>query len=208
MDVYKFGNPDSDIVLVDIVGEHNIGSVENEVSIIKSNTNRDFCLIAVKVDDWNRDLSPWKADAVFGREDFGGGAASTLNAVRELCQYSDKKYYIGGYSLAGLFALWAAYESDIFVGAIGASPSIWFPGFIDYMKNNEFRSSQAYLSLGDREHKVRNSVMSTVRERIIEASNCLQLQGIDCILEWNQGNHFSNTDIRVAKGFSWALNID
>ena len=36
------------------------------------------CQAAVKVNDWNLDLSQWAAPAVFGEEDFGGGAAKTL----------------------------------------------------------------------------------------------------------------------------------
>ena len=30
--------------------------------------------------------------------------------------------------------------------------------------------------------------------------------GVDCILEWNQGNHFKDADLRTAKAFSWVLN--
>lgn len=33
-----------------------------------------FRLIAVKIDRWNHDLSPWAAPAVFGKENFGDGA--------------------------------------------------------------------------------------------------------------------------------------
>ena len=52
--------------------------IPTEISLIKERTERDFCLLACEVDDWNRDLSPWEADAVFGNEPFGGKAEETL----------------------------------------------------------------------------------------------------------------------------------
>ena len=115
-----------------------------------------FCLVALKINNWNNDLSPWSAPAVFGKENFGGNADAALKEVLSLCTDRSKAYYIGGYSLAGLFALWAAYQTDIFEGVAAASPSIWFPGFVDYMEKSDLKASKVYLSLGDKEEKVRN----------------------------------------------------
>ena len=118
----------------------------------------------IKVNNWNEELSPWNAPAVFGNEGFGSGAEATLKAVLDVLDPFDKtkNYYIGGYSLAGLFALWSACQTDVFAGVAAASPSIWFPGFIDYMKEHAPHTGSVYLSLGDREEKIRNPVMSTV----------------------------------------------
>ena len=41
------------------------------------------------------------------------------------------KLYLGGYSLAGFFSLWAAYQTDRFAGVAAVSPSVWFPGWMD-----------------------------------------------------------------------------
>ncbi len=30
-------------------------------------------------------------------------------------------------------------------------------------------------------------------------------KGTDCVLEWNQGNHFKDADIRTANAFKWVL---
>lgn len=202
---YEYGNPEAQTVLVQMVDDHDLEAIENEYSLIKKSTNRDFLLVAIKVESWNVDLSPWKAPAVFGKEDFGDGAKDTLSEVLSLCSDRSRTYYIGGYSLAGLFALWTSYQSDIFSGVAAASPSIWFPGFIDYMKENEIRTKSVYLSLGDREEKTRNPVMATVGEKIREAKALLDEKGVDCTLEWNQGNHFKDADIRTAKAFAWVL---
>ena len=107
------------------------------------------------------------------------------------------------YSLAGLFALWAAYQTDVFAGVVAASPSIWFPGFVDYMKANDIKVKNVYLSLGDKEEKAKNPTMATVGDCIREAYAWLNEQGVNVTLEWNQGNHFKDADVRTAKGFTW-----
>ena len=143
---------------------------------------------------------------LFRSEDFGGGASKTLEELLTLCDDKEKTYYIGGYSLAGLFALWAAYQKDIFSGVAAASPSLWFPDFDRYMNENAIRTGNVYLSLGDREEKVRNPVMATVGDRVREAHKLLKERNVNCILEWNNGNHFKDPDIRTAKAFAWVMN--
>ena len=208
MITYEYGNPEADTVLIQPTGEHELASLENEVREIEKRTSKEFRFIATKVENWNDDLSPWKAPAVFKTEDFCGGASKTLENIIALCADKNRKYYIGGYSLAGLFALWAACQTDIFSGVAAASPSVWFPGFIDYMKTYKMKSQNVYLSLGDREEKTRNPVMAQIGNCIKEEYRCLLENGINCILEWNKGNHFKEADIRTAKAFVWILNND
>ncbi len=205
MTVHEFGNSDADIVLIQPVDEHDLSGLENEVALIKKISGIDFRLIAVKVNNWNSDLSPWRAPAVFGKDDFGNGAAKMLEEILKFCGNKNKTYYIGGYSLAGLFALWATYQTDAFKGVAAASPSMWFPGFTDFMKEREIGTGTVYLSLGDREEKTRNPVMATVGEKMREAHALLSGRGVNCALEWNEGNHFQEADIRTAKAFSWVI---
>lgn len=205
MITYEYGNPEADTVLIQPTGEHELASLENEVREIEKRTSKEFRFIATKVENWNDDLSPWKAPAVFKTEDFCGGASKTLENIIALCADKNRKYYIGGYSLAGLFALWAACQTDIFSGVAAASPSVWFPGFIDYMKTYKMKSQNVYLSLGDREEKTRNPVMAQIGNCIKEEYRCLLENGINCILEWNKGNHFKEADIRTAKAFAWVM---
>lgn len=208
MITYEYGNPEADTVLIQPTGEHEMASLENEVREIEKRTSKEFRFIATKVENWNDDLPPWKAPAVFKTEDFCGGASKTLENIIALCADKNRKYYIGGYSLAGLFALWVACQTDIFSGVAAASPSVWFPGFIDYMKTYKMKSQNVYLSLGDREEKTRNPVIAQIGNCIKEEYRCLLENGINCILEWNKGNHFKEADIRTAKAFAWILNND
>ena len=205
MITYTYGNPEASIVLMQPVDDHDLSEIEGEITQIQKMTSLDFQLIAVKVDDWNKDLSPWKAPAEFGNEDFGDGASRLLEEIMLLTSDDNKIYYLGGYSLAGLFSLWASYRTDRFTGIAAASPSVWFPGFLTYMKEYENRSRAICLSLGDREEKTKNAVMATVGDRIREAYAWLQQCGIPCTLEWNPGNHFKDPGMRTAKAFAWVM---
>ena len=136
MVIHEYGNPSAKTVLIQPVDEHDLAGMENEVESIRKLAGDEFRLLAVEIRDWNRELSPWQAPAVFGKEGFGAGAAETLAEIMKLCEDGSKTYFIGGYSLAGLFAIWAAYQTDVFKGVAAASPSMWFPGFADYMREN------------------------------------------------------------------------
>ena len=200
-----YGDPDAPTVLIQMADDRDLEGMESEAAEIRKLTDKKFSLIAVKVQNWNIDLTPWKAPAAFGKEAFGAGAADTLAGVLKLCADRKKTHIIGGYSLAGLFALWAVYRTDVFAAAAAASPSVWFPGFIEYMKERRPQAGSVYLSLGDREEKTRNPVMAAVGFRIREVHELLKGQGIETVLEWNPGNHFRDADIRTAKAFAWAM---
>jgi len=208
-----YGNDNSDILLLQMVDEHELETIEQEISFIKElSPEKEFCLLAVKVNDWNRDLSPWASPAVFGKEDFAGKAEETLQVLLEEIlpaitekDSSRRKIIIGGYSLAGLFSLWSAYQTDYFDGIAAASPSIWYPHFTEYMISNVIHSKRVYLSLGDREERTRNPVMSRVGDAIREGEQILKNAGVDCVLEWNKGNHFKNADLRTARAFAWVM---
>ena len=205
MRVIEYGNPDASLVLIQPVDEQDLSVIENEVKEIERLSEKDFHLLAVRINNWNHDLSPWNASAVFGKDGFGDGANATLEEIQKFCADKSKTYIIGGYSLAALFSVWAAYQTDLFAGVAAASPSVWFPGFIDYMKDHEIMSGKVYLSLGDKEEKARNSVMATVGKHIREAHEILNRKGIDTILEWNEGNHFKDSDLRTARAFAWVM---
>ena len=205
MQIFHYGNFSASTVLIQPVDDHDLEEMETELNEIRKQGKADFQLIAVKVDNWNQDLSPWEASAVFGREGFGDGAGELLQFLLGQCVDRRKTYYIGGYSLAGLFSLWAAYQTDIFAGVAAVSPSVWFPGFLQYMKEYDMRAKSVYLSLGNREERTRNPLMATVGDCIREGYNLLKMQKIRTVLEWNPGNHFKDAGIRTAKGFAWLI---
>lgn len=120
-------------------------------------------------------------------------------------QQINRKYILAGYSLAGFFALWASYQTDLFSDIAAVSPSVWYPGWIDYAKKHQTRAERIYLSLGDREEKTRNAMMSQVGDAIRGQYQLLQRDNIPSTLEWNPGNHFRDNGLRMAKGIAWCL---
>ena len=64
---------------------------------------------------------------------------------------------------------------------------------------------KVYLSLGNKEEKTRNPVMAQVGDAIRALPDIFTPQGAACTLEWNEGNHFRDPDLRLAKAFTRLL---
>lgn len=169
----------------------------------------NITLVALPV-DWDSDLTPWRAKSVFrGQRDFGDGAEDTLawitGSLLPALGPRPERVFLGGYSLAGLFALWAGCRSDAFDGVAAVSPSVWYPGWTDWPGLRSFRCPAAYLSLGDAEERTRHPVMRTVGDALRRTHGLLCEQGIRTTLVWNPGNHFRDPAERTAAGFRWLL---
>jgi predicted alpha/beta superfamily hydrolase len=211
---YYAGEEAPAALLIQPADEHDLAVMDHEAALIAEGAPLPFALAAFKVADWDRDLSPWPAPPVFGDEAFGDGAAQTLDLieatllpglVNRMNLNPSIPVVLGGYSLAGLFALWSAYQTDRFAAAAAVSPSVWFPGWLDYAKAHTPKAGAVYLSLGGREDKTHNPVMATVGDCIREQHGIFKDQGVPAVLEWNPGNHFKDPDKRCAKGFGWCL---
>ena len=197
-------------LLIQPIDEHDLEVLEQEVEAIRNLSDKSFSLVAFMIEDWNQELTPWAAPPVFGKIPFGDGAEKTLEFITSQLLpevKGDIPYLIlGGYSLAGLFALWAGYQTDQFEGIVAASPSVWYPQWIDYASEKSPLAQSVYLSLGDKEEKAKNQVMAQVGNAIRKQHELLNGQKVNTTLEWNPGNHFVDSEKRTAKGFAWVLN--
>ena len=139
------------------------------------------CSLIIKNNiDWNKSLSPWPCVRITkGVGPFLGKADAFLRELedevsREIakCRLTPSAVYIAGYSLAGLFALYSLYKTDLFDGAACCSGSLWYPGFVDFVKNNEFCKppKRMYMSLGDKESSVKNQVFASVEDKTREVA--------------------------------------
>ena len=210
-------NEDTEYILIQPVDENDISVLDNEVKHIEENTDRNFSLVAFKIEDWNSELTPWEMPLLRGKGNFGDGATRTLEFIKNelipaLSEYTNTenkeiKYILGGYSLAGLFSLWSGYQTDIFEGIAAVSPSVWYKKWIEYVEAEKPLSEKIYLSLGDTEEKTKNQILSKIGDNIRKQHEILENSGnVKTVLEWNEGNHFKNPDIRTAKGFLWVMN--
>ena len=202
-----FGDSASKNVFLQLVDEHDLALMDCEAEAVRTLTGcSDWCIHAVPVSDWNQDLTPWCADPIFGRQGFGDGAPRTLQRLLEIVgDENNCRCFLCGYSLAGLFALWAGCQTDAFAGITAASPSVWYPGWVAYAQMHPMRSSAVYLSLGEKEEKTRNHIMASVGTAVRRQHELLSAAGVKTTLEWNPGNHFVDSDRRMAKGIAWML---
>ena len=174
-----------------------------------------WCFVFIPVKDWFSDLTPWEVPPVWGKQAFGDGAAQTLKILLEeeipcledeYGKQEGRQYILSGYSLAGLFVLWAGMETDFFCGIAAVSPSLWYPGWKKYMESHTPKAGAIYLSLGKKEEKVRNQIMKQVGNEVRMQHEQLEKAGIATALEWNEGNHFQDSEKRLARGITWVLN--
>lgn len=195
-------------------------------------------LVNIGVDLWEENFSPWCAPRVFAKgPNFGDGAQKTLDTlINQVIPWAEPDLaeppayrVLVGYSLAGLFSLWAGVSQQLARGCqpntaaapqlstpaavfqrIGAvSGSFWFPGLLDYvdqqLSGGAVGLTHAYLSLGDREARTPNPQIMHVRENAEFLASKLENAGITSTFELNRGNHFQNVEGRMQKALDWLV---
>ena len=184
--------------LVLLNGEAGEGAMVH--AAVKGMTDVEFTLAAVSGLRWEDDLTPWPIPPI--RNGQAPCAGQGLPAAPEYVA-------LAGYSLAGLFALYAMYRVDLFARIASASGSLWYPDFVAFAKTHALarRPDALYLSLGDREGKTRNSLM-----RPVEGNTCILAEyycsaGINTRLEMNPGGHFNDPIGRMARAIAWTLEV-
>ena len=176
-----------------------------------------FTLAAIGGLDWNHDMAPWDSPPAFkSAEPCTGGADAYLRLLtEEIIPTAEKELAaaprwrgILGYSLAGLFALYTIYQTDLFSRVGSVSGSLWFPGIKEYVLSHEPKQHPdcLYFSLGDKESKTRNPFLKSVRQNTEEIQAHYAVQGIDTVFQLNKGNHYAHAAERTAAGICWLLN--
>ena len=214
MNVFSTQNPVNAPVFIWGLDMSHGETAESLFDEVKALTNNDFSLAVFDVTDWNAQFSPWTAPAVFGKDSFSGKGNDTLCFLEDeflpeiKSKFPKSEVFLTGYSLAGLFSLWALYETDKFNGAVCCSSSLWFDKWDEYASLHRIKSpSTIYMSLGDREEKTKNKVMSIVGDRTRRQAEILKEDpNVEKLyFEWNEGGHFVEPLKRVAKGITRIL---
>ena len=216
----------------------NVRKIGDELwrSLRKDFSRKGAGLVMFEVEDWNHDLSPWPAERIFREgEGFAGGGRDYLE---DLCgqvipeiegRYAEISYIqrraIGGYSMGGLFALYALLKSPLFTDLISVSGSLWYEGIVEYISERAGREGKvsglqedlrreeeynrgrgrAYFSLGQREPKTRNPVMRRVGEQTAAIVELMKEWGFCVHFEWNPGNHFRDELGRMERAIRYML---
>ncbi len=185
--------------------------IKDEVELIAGVT---FTFCELIVNDWDRYLTPWEVKANMKGRIFQGQAAVLLhsletNVVLKIKEHvKDAKIYIAGYSLAGLFALWSLYESNVFDGAACCSGSLWYPGWKEFATQHNLKNTcSIYLSLGKKEKNTKHPMMRNVEDNMklqyerLKQDSCTEMLQMD----WHEGGHFNNTEERIEMGIRWLV---
>lgn len=176
----------------------------------------DCNLLVVSKLDWDRDMTPWYCPPIApGDSPCEGGADAYLDLLltqilpvaRERCVGSPAFVAIAGYSLGGLFALYATYRCRAFSRVASMSGSLWFPDFVDFATKEPMarEPERLYLSLGDHEARTRNPYLRTVQDNTQRLVDLYRERGLDVTFELNPGNHFKQPALRTAKGIAAIL---
>lgn len=179
----------------------------------------EFILVSIAKMSWHNDLTPWEYSPFYkGDSKYLGYADSYLKEIEndfipKVEEYITNKlnkkisyYGIAGYSLGGLFALYSGFKTDRFKRIASASGSLWYPKFSEFVKSNKLSDNidKIYFSLGNKESKSKNEVLSTVENKTKKIYEYIS-KSINSIYEENEGNHFKDSILRMAKGIKWIL---
>lgn len=208
--VYPSLVPDTPVVYLNTFTEES-GLVHQSLCYMN---RRDFTLVTISNLAWNHDMSPWNCPPIF-KDDTPctGGADKYLRLLTEEIIPQAEQFMkghaawrgIAGHSLAGLFALYSLYHTDLFTRAASVSGSLWFPDFQEYVSTHEMKNVPEciYLSLGDRECRTRNAYLKTVQTNTEELYTFYQNKGIPATFRLHPGSHFHDTASRTAAGIAW-----
>lgn len=158
---------------------------------------------------WIDALSPWPEPALNEKmEDFGGRGSefiddywnSIIPRAEQLVGIKPPFRVIAGYSLAGLWGIYAGWEACLFERVAAASASLWYEGFLDYLRTKTPAVSlrRVQLSLGDREEKAKNPRLARIGAATREAKEIMNEKGVAAELVMTEGGHFNNAASRMA----------
>lgn len=209
--VYPSGTDGAQTVYVSMYEEAGQGILDACIGI----GARPFNMVSITGLRWAEDLSPWPHDPMLSPDDrFTGGAEDYLRFIeREVIPYAEgilgasDDRVVAGYSMAGLLAMYAPFVSDAFSRCVSVSGSLWYPGFSEFVASSRFTRDPraAYLSVGDRECRVRNRHMRMTEECTRSIDEALRSRGVESVFELNPGNHFQDAEARMARGMAWIL---
>lgn len=209
-----FGSDRPGYILIQPSARHENATLEAEAQKIAELSPAPFVLATIELEDWMLDLMPWP-DANISREPEAGKHGQDtlqyvlLSLIPELqTRFGPLPIIFGGYSLGGLFALWASAQTDSFKAVAAASPSVWIKDWIPFAKKQTPMADAVYLSLGDREEHVKNQAIARVGDNLRTQYTLLQEQlgPNHCTLVWEDGGHFNDNEGRLARAFAWCLN--
>ncbi len=212
VDIYPAAGADRPVIYL-----HTVSREGNRIhQLLQKEGSPDCTLACISNLAWDHDMTPWDCPPISKHDTpCSGGADDYLQIlIKQILPEVEKNIEgepawrgIAGYSLAGLFAVYAIYQTDLFDRVASMSGSLWFPELKEYIFSHEMKTRPdcIYLSLGDKEAKTDNSYLKTVQENTEAIQKFYADQGMDAVFHLNPGNHYRNPFKRTADGLTWIL---
>ena len=184
--------------------------------IIKHHPPLNFVLL--NANNRTDDYTPWPLQASETMPmDFEGKAEEHLSFISThvipFCESeyglasSAEKRVIGGYSLGGLFSLYAAVNNDLFGTVLSCSSSLWYPDFLDYLKEHPFKAThpKLYMSVGDQEGTTATNLTADQTSNTIALKDFYEpkFQAGDFKFTLEEGNHGNDISGRAWRAVEW-----
>lgn len=193
-----------------------LGSAQEGQDVFAALPQPRPALVCIDGIDWDRELSPWPAPRAFkGGNDFGGEADLFLKvlenqlvpAVEQEFNFTPESRGLAGYSLGGLFTLWAMGQTETFQRFASMSGSAWYDDFLNYFACHLPSKAplKVSISLGDGEKKTKNQRMARVETCTFAIVEQLKGQGIPVFFRSESGGHFNDVNGRIARGIAGAF---
>lgn len=184
--------------------------------IIKHHPPLNFVLL--NANNRTDDYTPWPLQASETMPmDFEGKAEEHLSFISThvipFCESeyglasSAEKRVIGGYSLGGLFSLYAAVNTDLFGTVLSCSSSLWYPDFLDYLKEHPFKAAhpKLYMSVGDQEGTTATNLTADQTLNTLALKDWIEpkFQAGDFQFTLEEGNHGNDIPGRAWRAVEW-----
>lgn len=170
----------------------------HECALIEQEAGKGFAMYTFEVEE----AELWK-DRV--GELFAYIENSLIATIK--ARYAHLPLVVGGYSLGGLFALWTTTKTPIFDAVAACSPSLWMQGWEEYYEVHPSKAKYIYMSLGKKEEKTNKMPFKLVGDicRRQHQRHIAEVGEDHCHLQWHEGDHFTDSELRKAKGFAWCI---
>lgn len=200
--VQLFGNDDAKVIVF-LLSEKEISKEYKEFL-----DTHDLLFCNLILENWFSSLSPWKEKLsnfpLFegkGEETFGFLTRKLYPLMKK--RFGFEKAILAGYSLAGLFSLYAGTKTEVFDAIASISGSLWYPDFVSYLQKNPMRCENIYLSIGEKESNSKNKILKTGLSCQLEAFSLFNSQKKNVLFQLNPGGHFIDCEKRTIEGIDF-----
>lgn len=184
---------------------------------LKEATDGNLSLVAITVplDDWSQVLAPWSTPE--GWPQYVActkGAESYLKVLTEQIVLQAESFIknpgervLAGYSLAGLFTIWAFFYTDLFTKAATASASLWFPGFEKWFMDHSMKRlpEAIYFSCSVEEFDSDNPYLAPEKPTTLALVKWFQEHKVPTTLVLDPCNHYEDVVRRTKASILWTL---